>query len=131
MRFFSAVFCLVLVSGCFGDGPVAPAPVNQEVTLAPGQSGSVPGTSFTVKFTGVSGDSRCPADALCILGGNASVRIEVAASGARREVVFETGNLQPVRHGGWTLELLQLSPYPFSASPIKPEDYRATLRITR
>jgi hypothetical protein len=131
MRFCGAVFCLVLVTGCFGDGPAAPAPVNQEVTLAPGQSGSVAG-GLTLKFDGVSGDSRCPADALCIQGGSASVRVEVSAtSSVRREVVFETGNLQPVRHGTWTLELVQLSPYPFGASPIEPEDYRATLRITR
>lgn len=108
------------------------APIDRQLTLAPGQSAAVPGTGVSLLFTGVAGDSRCPADALCILGGSATVRLQAAgAAGARQDITFETGNLQPARYDGLTVELVQLAPYPFSSSPIKPEDYRATIRITR
>ena len=42
-------------------------------TLAPGQAATVEGSPVRVLFLRVSGDSRCPADALCVLGGDAIV----------------------------------------------------------
>ena len=40
--------------------------------------------------------------------------------------------MAPVRHDDFTIDArASLSPYPFSATPIAPEDYRATLRVTR
>jgi len=132
MRALLAAFCLFAVTGCFLDSPTEPAPVNQELTLAPGESRSISGTSVSLKFIGVTGDNRCPADAMCVLGGSATVRLEVMGSaGERPDVTFETGDLEPVPHGSLTLELVQLVPYPFSAAPIRHEDYRATLRIKR
>ena len=132
MRAIVAALCLLAVTGCFDERPTAPGPVDQTIVLAPGQSAVVPGTSITLTFSGVTGDSRCPADALCIQGGSATVRVDAAArSGGRQIVTFETGNLQPASYGGFRMELTQLAPYPFSAGPIKHDDYRATLRITR
>ena len=111
---------------------MAPGPVNREVTLAPGQSASVAGAGLTIKFNGVTGDSRCPGDAICITGGSAGVHVELRSSeGARRDVTFETGNPQPVKYGTLTLELTQLAPYPFSTRPIQPGDYRATISVKR
>lgn len=131
MRRFLAAFCLFAVTGCFIESPVDPGPVDQTVTLAPGQSASIPGTSLTLKFEGVTGDNRCPADALCVLGGSATVKVGARGSSGNRTLAFETGTLEPVEFAGLTLELTQLAPYPFSATPIKPEDYRATLRVSR
>ena len=131
MRLVVALVSLLMTTACFGDSPVTPSPVNQELTLAPGQTVGVQGSNLTVKFTGVSGDSRCPADALCVTGGSATVRFDVTVGSTKRDFTFETGNLQPVAAGGVTVELLQLAPYPFSASPIQPQDYRATIRLKR
>jgi hypothetical protein len=39
--------------------------------------------------------------------------------------------MRPVKHGDLTIELVQLSPYPFSSRTIQPDEYRATLRVTR
>ena len=131
MRTFSALFCLFAVTGCFLESPTAPGPIDQEVVLAPGQSTRIERTNLSVKFIGVTGDSRCPADALCVLGGSATVKIEVSGSSGSRELTFETGDLEPMTYDDWSLELVQLMPYPFSATPIKHEDYRATLRVKR
>lgn len=131
MRTFMAAFCLFAVTGCFIESPVDPGPVDQTVTLAPGQSASITGTTVTLTFDGVTGDNRCPADALCVLGGSATVKVDARSSSGSRSITFETGKLEPVEYGGLTVELTQLQPYPFSATPIRSEDYRATLRVSR
>ena len=131
MRSFIAIFCLLATTGCYLDSPTIPSPIDIELTLAPGQSAAVPGAPVSVKFTGVTGDNRCPADALCVLAGSATVKLEAAGSSGLREIAFETGEPRPVAYDGLTLELVQLSPYPFSATPIQPSDYRATVRIRR
>jgi hypothetical protein len=106
--------------------------LNQEFVLAPGESARVADTGFTIRFIGVQGDSRCPADAVCIQGGDALVHIEVLSiGGGRQEYDLHTGDLRPVMHEGLTIALVKLEPYPFSSRTIQPGDYRATLRVTR
>jgi hypothetical protein len=39
--------------------------------------------------------------------------------------------MQPVRHDEFTIALVQVAPYPFSTRMIQPDEYRATLRVTR
>ena len=84
-----------------------------------------------ITFVGVTGDSRCPADAFCIQGGDAVVRIVVLTGGGATPYELHTGNLRPVTHAGFAIALVQLDPYPFSSRTIQPADYRATIRVTR
>jgi hypothetical protein len=130
MRPLAALLCLLITTACLENGPAAPSPVDVRVTLAPGQDVSV-ASGVSLRFVGVAGDSRCPADAFCVLGGDAEVKIAVAARGATAERSLHTGNMQPVTVEDVRIELVQLQPYPFSAQPIEPAAYRATFRITR
>jgi hypothetical protein len=131
MRVAALFFCLFLVTGC-DDAQTSPtAPVNTEFTLAPGEARRIDGEFVTVRFIGVSGDSRCPADAICVLGGSATVEIAVASGLSNRSYDLRTGDMQPVVHDGLTIALMQLMPYPFSARTIAPDEYRATLKATR
>jgi hypothetical protein len=131
MRVAALFFCLFLVTGC-DDAQTSPtAPVNTEFTLAPGEARRIDGEFVTVRFIGVSGDSRCPADAICVLGGSATVEIAVASGLSNRSYDLRTGDMQPVVHDGLTIALVQLMPYPFSARTIAPDEYRATLKATR
>lgn len=117
-------------ASCTGtSGPTVP--LDREFVLAPGESALVDGESIRIRFERVEGDSRCPADAFCIQGGDAIVRIAVASAWQERRYELHTGDLRPVRHDDLTIELIQLAPYPFSSQPIQPGDYRATLRVTR
>ena len=123
-----------MLAGCATDSPGSPGgPVNEKVVLAPGETASVSGAGVRVRFLGVTGESRCPADALCIQGGDAIVRIEAAPASGGTASPFElhTGTLQPVRYGDLTIALETLAPYPFTTRTIAPNEYRATLRITR
>jgi hypothetical protein len=89
--------------------------------------------AITIRFNGVAGDSRCPADVMCVWGGDAQVQIEVVSvrGGGRQSYELHTGDMRPVQHDDLTISLVELNPYPFSARTIEQGDYRATLRVTR
>jgi hypothetical protein len=131
MRSAVLFFCLLLMTGC-DDAQTSPtAEVNTEFTLAPGEARRIDGELVTVRFVGVSGDSRCPADAICVLGGSATVEIAVTSGLSNQSYDLRTGDMQPVVHDGLTIALVQLTPYPFSARTIAADEYRATLKVTR
>jgi hypothetical protein len=125
------MFAAVVMTACLESATGPTVPLDQSVTIAPGERVSLEGTSLRVTFVRVDGDSRCPADAVCIQGGDAVVRLALSGDGASRAVELHTGNVQPVRSGDYTFLLEQLQPYPFSSKAIEPGEYRLTLRVTR
>ena len=128
-RFVWFCACFAVVAGC-GGGPAGPTvSIGSRFVLAPGEVAMVGDSGLQVRFDRVLGDSRCPADAICIQGGDAIVRIELFSRRGMQVYELHTGNMQPVEHDGVTIELLELSPYPFSSRTIQPDEYRATLRI--
>jgi hypothetical protein len=131
MRVVLAVAMLALVA-C-DEGPTAPTVgLNQEFVLAPGEVAKLADTGLRLRFVEVRGDSRCPADAICIHGGDALVRIDVLSFGGGAQAYdLHTGDMRPAVHEGFTIALVNLAPYPFSSKTILPDEYRATLRVTR
>ena len=129
----AAVALAFVLAACQTDSPSAPTgPVDERVVLAPGQLVGVASAGISMRFEGVLGDSRCPANALCVQAGDATVRVVVqSAGGPSSSYDLHTGAPKSVRHGDLTIALENLSPYPLSSQPIAPGDYRATLRITR
>ena len=132
-RTWFAIACVALLAGTgCSESPTGPsAALDTTFVLAPGERTHLEDTSISVQFDRVEGDSRCPADALCIQGGGAVVAITVHDDGRARPYALHTGSLAPVRHDVLTIELVELAPYPFSARPIAAADYRASLRVTR
>lgn len=128
-----AMVCAIALAACSEDPIPGPSgPVNVRLTLAPGDVGDVGAAAIRIRFQGVIGDSRCPSDVVCIQGGDAIVRIDVLPSGGGVATFdLHTGSLQPARFGSLTIALENLTPYPFSTRTIPPQEYRATLRVTR
>jgi len=133
VRTLAFVFCAMALSGCDESNVAGPSvPLNQQFTVAVGQTATVADTAITIRCLGVPNDSRCPGDATCITAGDATVSIEVLPPDAgRSQYALHTADMKPVMHSGLTIVLLQLDPYPFVSRPIQPGDYRATLRVTR
>jgi hypothetical protein len=106
--------------------------LNQRFTLAPGGAAMIENTSVRIEFMRVSGDSRCPADAVCVQGGDALVEIRVT-NGRSAEYELHTGDHSraSATHDGFRIELAELQPYPFSSRTIQPNEYRATLTVSR
>ena len=132
MRSLLLLISLVAAVGC-GDTIAGPSvPLDEPFILAIGESTAVAGAAFVIEFKGVTGDSRCPADAVCIQGGDAVVAINVS-DGGRATYDLHTGDQSraSVTHRGYRITLVMLQPYPFSSRPITDADYRATLTVTR
>ena len=127
------LLCLLFVTACDERSPVGPTvALSQRFPLAPGESAWVHGTALRVQFLRVSGDSRCPADALCIQGGDAIVHVRATESTAADYELHTGGPPHAVvTPSGFRIQLEELQPYPFSSRPIQPGDYRATLIVTR
>jgi hypothetical protein len=129
----SLLLCLMMATACNENSPTGPTvPLDREFTLAPGETAAIDDTDVRVRFLRVSGDSRCPADAVCIQGGDALVHIR-AANGDTREYELHTADESraAVTHHGVRIALVNLQPFPFSSRTIQPEEYRATFRVTR
>jgi hypothetical protein len=134
VRTFLTVICLLVATGCDEASPAGPTPrLNQQFTLAPGEVAEIESTTLRVQFVGVTGDSRCPADVVCIQGGDALVHIHVAGEGSIADYELHTGDSSraTVMHQGMRIQLVDLQPYPFSSRAVAPGDYRATLVVAR
>jgi hypothetical protein len=134
MRLLAVVLCLFVVTACDEASPVGPSVgLNERFTLAPEEVATVRDVDLSVQFVSVTGDSRCPADAICIQGGDALVHIRVVAGGASSAYELHTGDSSraTVTHTQIRIALVELQPYPFSSRTIAPEDYRATLTVSR
>ena len=124
--------CLLSATAC-QDSPSQPTvPLNQQFTLAPGEAATVTGASLQVRFVRVTGDSRCPGDAICIQGGDAIVQISVGNRNGSADYELHTGDSSrsAVSHAGFRVELVSLEPYPFSSRPFSPDQYRAILKVS-
>jgi hypothetical protein len=129
-----AILCLLAVTACDEKNPVGPTvSVNERFTLAPSEVATVRDLNLLVQFQAVTGDSRCPADALCIQGGDALVHIQVVDGGRTFAYQLHTGDSSraTVTHEQARIALVELQPYPFSSRTIAPGEYRATLTVTR
>jgi hypothetical protein len=134
VRPFLIVLCLLAVTACDEQNPVGPTVgVNERFTLAPSEVATVRDVNLNVQFVNVTGDSRCPADALCIQGGDALVHVRVVDGGATSAYELHTGdsNRATVTHNQVRISLVELQPYPFSSRTIAPGEYRATLTVSR
>jgi hypothetical protein len=129
----ATLFFTLTASACSHRSPTTPSEPGSFV-LSPGQATAY--GSLSVRFIGVTADSRCPGDALCVqfAAGDATVLVETSSGGSPRRAELQINDpaRRRVSHGGFVVELTQLSPYPFaSRPPIAAGDYRATILIAR
>ena len=134
VRVFTLLSCLLVATACDETSPTGPAvPLSERFVLAPGGTAAIAKAGISVQFVGVSGDSRCPADAFCIQGGDAIVEVRVLDGGAAALYELHTGDKQRAStpHRDLRIELVDVQPYPVSARPIDASDYRVTLVVSR
>jgi hypothetical protein len=128
--------CLPLFAAC-ASAPAAPTrpPVSagEEFFLAMGESVGVNGGDFTVEFSRVLEDSRCPMNARCVWEGNARIALEVREAARRQVIELNTSERFPTRGSlgenskGISIRLHHLEPTPMAGVPT--QDYVATLEV--
>ena len=134
MRVLALLCCLVALTNCDEKSPVGPTvPLNQRVTLARGEVGVIDGSSIRLQFVNVTGESRCPSDVVCIQAGDAVVHIHGIDADGSADYELHAGDASRAAETrrGLRVQLVDLQPYPVSTRPIAPDDYRATIVVTR
>jgi hypothetical protein len=131
LAFAAGLALVMLLAGC--KASLAPVALDEAFVLAPGERVFVEEATLRIGFVEVTGESRCPLDAICVWAGDATVHVGVSEAGSIDRYELHTGD--PVRkvvsHRGFTIHLVDLQPYPASTRPIAPSEYRVTLRVTR
>jgi hypothetical protein len=125
--------CLLAATACDETQTGPTVPLNERFILAPGSVAVVRDEDLRIRFDEVTGDSRCPADVVCIQGGDALVHIRVSDGASTNAYVLHTGDSSraAIVHGSVRIALVELQPYPFSSRTIAPGDYRATFTASR
>jgi len=132
MRALMAVLPALLLLGACDESSTGPSvAIGNEFQLRPAESVLVETTDLGVRFELVTGDSRCPADALCVTQGDATAVFSVRRGGGPSTslTLHTTGEGRRGSASGFTLTLVRLDPYPYASRPISPSDYRALLRV--
>ena len=118
-----------------GDpGTVTPGvqvPTGSGFDMSVGQEVQVQGTPVTIRFVGISEDSRCPSDVQCVWAGDAVARLVIASQGtAGTEASLHT-TLDPksVTFGGYNVRLAAVKPVPRSGTSIPAASYVVTLEV--
>jgi hypothetical protein len=140
---------ICILSACQPGGATS-APisgtVNEEISLAPGQSVAVTGTELTVTFNSIVSDERCPSEIECAASGPVAVSLSVQQgagsptdftlqtftdqNGRSPNVQFE-GVTNRTQVGIYLIQLLSVTPYPENlTTKIAPSEYRVGLLIS-
>jgi hypothetical protein len=98
-----------------------------EITLAPGVTISVAGAEMTVRFDGVTEDSRCPVGSTCIWAGEVKVQLAIRVS--QVDSMMTLRESESAVAAGYRVTLLRVEPQPTGNARIVESDYRATLKI--
>jgi len=134
----SSVALALALAGCGGGTPdTVSGPARQvtspgEIRLAVGEEVRVDGL-LRIGFSGVPGDSRCPASVVCIWQGDAAVEIHYGlGQGPSYPDTLHTA-LDPkgVSFAGYQIALVEVAPYPYAPGPIPLGEYVIRVRVAR
>jgi hypothetical protein len=153
-RFISLFLVLICLLAACQPGGTASSPVssplsgtvNEEISLAPGQSVAVTGTDLTATFHTVVSDERCPSDIECAASGPVTISLSVQqGQGAATDFTLQTFTEQNGRSpnvqfegvtnraevGGYTIQVISVTPYPKNLTTnIEPSEYRIGLLVS-
>ena len=134
---FLAITLVNLEQGSFAQSS-APMSIDtnldSEFILQINQSAEIKSEDITVTFLNVTSDSRCPSDVTCIWQGQAEIELDVQKGEEESSVSLSIGGDSSPEESifnSYLIQLVDLSPYPISTKNIQPEDYTATIKITK
>jgi hypothetical protein len=127
---------LVLFAACGGgsaDIELDTVRLDIPFTLKPGQSATLEDGTAEIEFSAVLEDSRCPANAECVIAG--SVRVEVLINGKAHTLtlgdLMSDDTSSTGLDNGMMLELLEVNPYPGSEEDTPNEVDSITLVVRK
>ena len=86
---------------------------------------------YEITFSEILEDSRCPADALCVWEGRISIGMDVKNKEEVQSIVLTSADKITAYFDSYKINLVHVLPYPFSSKTITPEEYSATVIISK
>lgn len=129
-----------IASSSLNSGEAKPteiaAKLNRKFSVGYDRSVRIPSDDLEIKFTDVVGDSRCPSEIDCVWQGQVEIVLHMTQG------VRDLGNINLVRQAGrensasatldgYSIQLLEVKPYPKTSQPIDLSDYRAIVNVSR
>ncbi len=118
---------LVLFSGCSEVIIPADFDLNEEESFKVNNEYMSTDNSLKIEIINIQ-DSRCPSDVVCVWQGEARVEIKLKES-QTYSTVLSTYDNQIDTLGDYSIELIDVQPYPVSTEVIEMEDYHVKLKI--
>jgi hypothetical protein len=144
IMFFIGLILLIGVSiGCNISDIILPfidddslSELGSQFKLKIDQTTAIKSDNIRVTLLNVTNDSRCPSDVQCIWAGQVSVLVSVIKDDVKLGNVTLTlgaGNpeLAVKNVGDYTVEVLEVNPYPISTHKIMPSEYIVTLKVSK
>ena len=132
---FAAVAIAVLFSPVVSMAHAqAAAELGKPFELKFGQKASIDSEKIDITFANVTEDSRCPSDVVCIQAGQATIAVSVQVNGTDvGQLMMTVGpkGKDSATFGQYLAKLVKLDPYPVSKVHTAPEDYVATLIVSK
>ena len=99
-------------------------------------SGDIGGDNLRLCFDSLIGDSRCPANAVCVWAGSAVAKFSLSKNGESTPFTLATMPYGEYKKDtvllGYKIEFVNLSPYPGTVpAPIPADQVKAELRISK
>jgi hypothetical protein len=113
-------------------GAAADPELGRPFDLKPDQVARLEGLQIT--FEGVGEESRCPTGVQCAWAGDATAAftLQKPPAAAVHRTLHTNGRFErQVDYEGFVLRLEDIKPYPKDGVTIAPDDYRATVVVTR
>ena len=110
------------------------AELDSEFVIQVNQSVEIKSEDITVTFLNVTADSRCPADVMCVWMGQADIELSVQKGDEESTLSLSIGGDSSPEESifdMYLIQLIELAPYPYSTDVIQPDEYTATLKITK
>jgi len=130
----SSLLILITLVGCQSEEGRIKASIDNEFSLAIGQTAELKGEQITIQFEEIQEDSRCPKGATCIWQGRVSSILQISDNGLSSKIVLIEPGLSD-RYGKNTYKQYEFSshaqPYPELCKKISSEDYRLFLTVKK
>lgn len=110
------------------------AEIDSEFLFQINQSTKIKSEDITITFLNVTADSRCPADVMCVWMGQADIELFVQKGDEESSINLSIGGDSSPEESifdMYLIQLLELAPYPYSSKVIQPDEYTATLKISK
>ncbi len=130
--FLLLLIFLISFVGCSNGYGVTTVELGEQFTLSPGESSKIVKEDLTITFEKVTGDSRCPNNAVCVWAGEAVISITFEKDNVTYPLELKepgTADKAVEVFMDYTLNF-HLEPYPEAGVEVSP-DYSLIMSVTK